>query len=359
MKKYSNELYHYRTKGSRNGYTKYSWYTPIGEKAKGPEYWSNKQNRKRVSPNIGPVKGENSYETMVNDYVNKQNDLATKINTFVKRQEVPSVPEPGHKQVVSKDDRRERKSQYFMDQLDQYLKNERKFSDDQEKVLMNPLNLLANFFVNKEFRKRLPSMIVGQIMANAKTLRYNLERMLTSKKKDPTTGFRLKSKNMSADEDMARVNPGYTNYSANTKQNCMLCTVTYEMRRRGYDVTANKAAAGYNNSYLHKWFNGSEIHNVPRENIESAHEYANKISKKILSEQENGARGNFMVVWSNGSAHSVVYEIENGEIIIRDCQVNKKCTLEELIASNKIRGVNYMRMDNIEIDPKYIKEVCS
>jgi hypothetical protein len=34
-KVYGNYLMHYRTKGSKNGFSKYPWYTPIGEKAKG------------------------------------------------------------------------------------------------------------------------------------------------------------------------------------------------------------------------------------------------------------------------------------------------------------------------------------
>ena len=67
---------------------------------------------------------------------------------------------------------------------------------------------------------------------------------------------------MKLDKDLKNVNPGYKNFSDNTKNNCALCTTAVELRRRGYDVIANKADIGYTREIYSKMFKGAKLEHV-------------------------------------------------------------------------------------------------
>lgn len=66
--------------------------------------------------------------------------------------------------------------------------------------------------------------------------------------------LKIKDRHWTEEEDMAAVNPSYRNFDTNTKNNCMLCTTTYDLRRRGYDVTAEKASSGYYTNEIRRWY---------------------------------------------------------------------------------------------------------
>lgn len=195
---------------------------------------------------------------------------------------------------------------------------------------------------------------------------------------DKKTGFHKKTKEMSAEEDMERVNPAYKNWDDNTKSNCVLCTMTMELRRRGYDVQAKKATSGYDGVELTKdWFPGSK----PKESAGSMSddaiiEMAKKgvsptISKdkqkemisNTMSEiqnQKDGARGQICVTWDGTySGHSIAYANEGGKVVIYDTQANKK--YEDAAAEKYLKRcsqVTVTRLDNCPINVKYIKEVA-
>ena len=216
--------------------------------------------------------------------------------------------------------------------------------------------------------------LIDVVNANKKENAFN--KRVESLKIDPQTGFHKKSSYMSEKDDMEMVNPGFKNFDENTKNNCMLCTLTYEMRRRGYDVTANKASYGYNFTNVNRWFNADidtsfmidrksdtfrqdvlDANKKARhgKNIELAENVINKLIK-----QGDGARGNLMVTWGiRQGGHSVVYEIKNGEMIIRDCQANK---IYNQNAAKKLlkhcMQASFARLDNAEFNNATIKEVC-
>lgn len=149
---------------------------------------------------------------------------------------------------------------------------------------------------------------------------------------DPITGLLKKTKEFSPDEDMAAVNRGrrenpFKNFNGDYGNNCMLCTTSYELRRRGLDVKAGEEQNGKNWTDLTKVFDISERRLMDR--TKTFPENATKRQKvdKFLEEAKKmgpNARGNLCIHSPIYGGHSIVWENDsNGNTIIRDCQINK------------------------------------
>ena len=224
------------------------------------------------------------------------------------------------------------------------------------------------------------SIIVGDIdarKANKKEKEFAEER--EKNPIDKKTGFHKKTEEMTPEQDMERVNPGYKNWDENTKSNCVLCSMSYELRRRGYDVQANKATHGYDQETLvGDWFKGAKTKTsegsmtdaeilslytlgvapyiTPKRQKEMIRSTVDEVSK-----QGDGARGSICVIWDGTiSAHSISYANENGKLVIYDTQANKR--YEGSKAEDYLKQCSYVdvvRLDNCELNTKYIKEVAS
>ncbi len=195
---------------------------------------------------------------------------------------------------------------------------------------------------------------------------------------DKKTGLRLKDKDYTQEEDQKMVNPEVWNFDKNTKNNCMLCTTAYELRRRGYDVTAGKAVSGYGSEELKDFFPKAKVEDLyfpetDKELKRSSARASLGMNKELtravvdgLKKQGDGARGNLMVKFDTLAGHSVAYEIENGELVIRDCQVNKTFRENPKAGSGKAMKIERLlnscstaecvRTDNLEFDKDKIKE---
>lgn len=246
---------------------------------------------------------------------------------------------------------------------------ERKAYDEKAKTKDN-LKLAAR--VALSIASGNPAILIDTVQAanaSRKEVKYKAEREGSAV--DKKTGLKLKNRDYTEKEDLSRVNPGFKNFSSNTKNNCMLCTTAYELRRRGYDVTANKTSIGYENNDVRSWFPNAKVIDGPT--IVNANFAAdafgfktkerkqyNQECVKTLVDQGDGARGNLMVVWNGtgSSGHSVSYEITNGKCILRDAQANyvyKKP--EELFSMTKT--MTYARLDNVDFDTRRIKEAVN
>lgn len=196
--------------------------------------------------------------------------------------------------------------------------------------------------------------------AFAKTMAFNKERKSSDGPIDPDTGFKLKTRKMSRSEDAERVNPGYFNFNDNTKRNCVLSTLTYELRRRGYDVRAKKASYGYETTEISTWFPGIEYKDFgKRKDAVLSYREMNEL-KQLLARQGNGARGNLSYGWSTfgrRGRHSMSYEIVGGKVIGIDAQKGVVYNNIDAILE-RAQNVRYARIDNIDFDPKFIKEVA-
>lgn len=208
------------------------------------------------------------------------------------------------------------------------------------------------------------------------------EKRMSELEVDDKTGFHKKAEEFTEKQDMAKVNPGYFNFDGNTKNNCMLCTLTYEMRRRGYDVAANKASYGYSEKDNERWFKGAKVISAKEHSKitvdrndpqwkEQKHKHERELTNAkfglnkeladqtmaALSKEPVGSRGNLMVTWGAGGGHSMVYEVTGSGVVVRDCQTNRIYTKPEKILKQCVSS-SYCRLDNLDFNPEKIKEVC-
>ena len=215
---------------------------------------------------------------------------------------------------------------------------------------------------NEEAERKKKGKYVEDQTEERMTLRIpELYNLLKSLKKDSLLpGLSLKTKATTLDEDMEAVNPIYhTNNKSYFDENCGACTIAYDLRRRGYDVAAvdedtyrksggtlNDLVDCYDNaklidmSYIARKYNISEKSSTGH----PTKELVSCMEKEMLSEGD-GARGNFLTVWSLGGGHSISWEVENGEIVYRDCQTNEKVELDKWLGMSD--EFYYFRTDNL------------
>lgn len=193
-----------------------------------------------------------------------------------------------------------------------------------------------------------------------------------------------KDKIFTAKEDMSKVNETYDPYDDATSRNCSNCSAAYELRRRGYDVEAKPNDGDkYNGRHdrVYDYFEGAKFLGVYGDGSTLTHNekyirriqndedtildrfkykddykfyttdqsYTSKsIEKAIKANNPPGSRGFIDVEWKAGSAHSIVYEVDNkGKITIRDSQTYDEYSLDEL--APRVKKVRIARTDNLQL----------
>lgn len=169
--------------------------------------------------------------------------------------------------------------------------------------------------------------------------------------------------------DLAAVNPRFYDMNSNSKNNCMLCTTTYDLRQRGYDVTAQMDSEGYTFGDLKRWYPDAKMERNSRFDadgkvVKQKDYVQNTIDN--LKKQGDGARGNLMVFFTAGGGHSIVYEVKNGQLFFKDGQANKVYTEKATLTNaftiqgllNQTSVNSYARLDNIEPNLAKIKAEC-
>ena len=223
------------------------------------------------------------------------------------------------------------------------------------------LPLATSAFVGGKAIVKLVSGDKKEKDAKKKADQYEKERQ--SNPVDKKSGFHLKTTKLDVYEDMERVNPEFNNWDKNTKNNCVMCSLTYDMRRRGYDVTAETTLVGINTYNVIK-----NVYENPK--IQTIHELVNDsdafVSKRdsdkikletydILKKEPDGSRGLMSVVWNKSlSGHCVTYEVKNGEVYIIDAQANKRYSFDKF--DGEINMVDICRTDNLNVNYSHMKE---
>lgn len=197
---------------------------------------------------------------------------------------------------------------------------------------------------------------------------------------DEKTGFHLKTSNATPEEDAKKVNPGYHDRTVGTKNNCVLCSFAYEMRRRGYDVSALPAGSGADSRLQKLLFPRSKIEVLNLESMNPTVKYGDKFistpasnevrHKRVttaLAKQGDGARGIIQVSFCGGEAgHAMAYEVVNGKVNIIDSQSGELFSGGRTKSGDTVFGdtvfwgvtaVSYSRLDNLNFDLKMMKEV--
>lgn len=146
--------------------------------------------------------------------------------------------------------------------------------------------------------------------------------------------------------------------------NCGFCSVTMEMRRRGYDVISRSKADGIVNSDLKRWFSNPKLEtpNITRKEGETRKDYVNRAYNKVCNNIEkygDGARGYISVNFENTrSGHAMFWEVKNSRVTIYDPQSGKYGTNnDKIIAMADPSSYTYSRLDNLRLNSK-ITETC-
>lgn len=127
----------------------------------------------------------------------------------------------------------------------------------------------------------------------------------------------------SREDDMAAVNPKYGTPTKGSSNNCALCSIAYEFRRRGYDVNAKLCDTGmYGDKLARDMFEGvKKLDNVGGRNWSAVY-------KKCEKKYPEGSRG-MICVSSIFGGHAMAFEIQNGKMEIYDAQSAKKRKLTD------------------------------
>lgn len=174
-----------------------------------------------------------------------------------------------------------------------------------------------------------------------------------------------KGKPLSMEQAYARANPYYSKTWDHYSSNCQRCVVAYELRRRGYGVTAQPTYKGDQKPKVAftskdgringRWmgaFQGAKAINVgtkQRNNAEG--KVVSNINKKMRG-FGNGSRGVVAVYWKNGGGHVFNVENKNGKIKAVEAQTGKAVSLKNYIKKARPGSVNLIRTDNLRVSER-------
>lgn len=183
-------------------------------------------------------------------------------------------------------------------------------------------------------------------------------------------------------------NPNYSNQGGH--MNCRRCTFAYELRRRGFDVTATPSPVGLGQNetgLVNALIRGDQNVNTresmsafaglmggeqglrtraARGDVRKYTAHAEEVKdiarlRDVLRKQPNGARGE-CAFNMGGFGHSMAYEVINGEPHIFDTQkaehfpVNRD-GLNKLMTKWGIpRNISITRLDNVDLDMEFLNQ---
>ncbi len=196
-------------------------------------------------------------------------------------------------------------------------------------------------------------------------------------------GIKTKTKkDVSIYEDAKKANPKY-DLGEECQTNCLYCTLTMEMRCRGYDVEAQPVNKKYDDySYIEdlKDFgvydglfipkpdsdygmildkNGKEIDRKPTKK-ETEDLKSNCISK--IEKMPNNSRGEIAFYYwfdNHEDGHSVFFEkTDKGDVVIIDGQDGAAYYIDDYHLFEYSSSIGISRLDNRDIDINKVKDFC-
>lgn len=175
---------------------------------------------------------------------------------------------------------------------------------------------------------------------------------------DPLPTLQKKTNPMTKSEDMAACNPNYSSGGV-YKVNCVSCVMAYDLRRRGYDVEAmaidtRKGTVG--SFFAQRGFYKGEtivtfedIIGSKKARLTNPKAAVRQLTDSIL-ENGDGSRGMLEIWRKKGSGHVLIWEVDDGSVVIRDPQNN---TIVDLMVYMKVAAsFDYFRTDNLELTKK-------
>ena len=157
-------------------------------------------------------------------------------------------------------------------------------------------------------------------------------------------------------------NPYYSRDYAAYSYNCQRCVVAYELRRRGYDVTAAPTYEGdempriafiKGGLYSGNWRQAFQHSKITKVGVDRRYADAEqKVIDNISSNMNNwgnGSRGVVQVLWNGGGGHVFNVENDNGRIVYVDAQTHKQVSINDYMSRARTGTVNLIRTDNLRI----------
>ena len=248
-----------------------------------------------------------------------------------------------------------------------YAEFKKSFFSDENRKYMNHVQKMQEKYGTKDFRKVLDKMNTREYNHHSDLIAGNplfnkdaLTNVGKSGIMSPKNGsFRQIKGTHTIDDDIGTkqnpiCNPQFKTGGIEYQNNCGYCGATYEMRRRGFDVIANPKNT-ITISEWHDLFEGSSYMAVSPEKGER---YLDTISRKILKQTEEGARGSvFVRSPSSATGHIFSWEVEGGKVRFIDGQTGNTD------ASGIFNGIApydtlCMRWDNLKPNENAIKYAC-
>lgn len=153
------------------------------------------------------------------------------------------------------------------------------------------------------------------------------------------------------EQDLKVINPDFETRS-DAQMNCTMCSTTYELRRRGYDVVANYSKLGrVVPRDVKDWWNLKDSDVIQPNTFDDL--------KKSLNEQPEGARGSIVAgVGQFDSNHCMVWEKTKDGVRILDGQTNEiyKSIDDSIINPNSRIPYKYFRTDDKTPNEDLIRE---
>lgn len=201
--------------------------------------------------------------------------------------------------------------------------------------------------------------------------------------------FPKKNKPTTRSQDQTKTNPKYDTGKYEYTNNCALCAVSYDLRRRGYDVEARAASRDskkftdrqgviksdpdfgirgyYKNEKYNETAKQKQYSDCYRTSFKSIMfgllayktktiSNPNKLSKKVEQNMLKGGEGSryyCMTQWKQGGGHAFICEVNNGKVILRDSQTNERTKLKTYMYYAE--NFDYFRVDNIQPTSKVKK----
>lgn len=205
---------------------------------------------------------------------------------------------------------------------------------------------------------------VGGFLALGKRLQSNAAK---EGAEADSTGFkRKKDGDKGKDYDLANTNPEWDLKDGGSQNNCPCCSFAYDLRRRGYEVTAKQTRTGLPEGQISSFYKNPQVKEVKAKTTASPNmtvqDYRKKhgedlskaVEKQFESEPDN-SRGVCWMNWNTGGGHIVAYEKENGETHLYDAQSGQKLNISDYV--NNAQDFKYYRTDNLEPNYDMMKKV--
>lgn len=200
-----------------------------------------------------------------------------------------------------------------------------------------------------------PGSVIGKTPSvGAKEIaeKYPAIAKVLKRQKPPTT----------LEEDRELINPYYSD-SYDFQTNCYSCSMSYDMRKRGFDTTALvDIYGGMMYDDIEDCYDGGEFDSFDLKDTNSSEEAIEKMKEQLLAESNGEDSFGFISCWwEQGGGHIFNYEIVNGEVTFVDTQVpnnsNHVADIKRYVDMIDYKGpcrvddfdcnIVYMRTDNL------------